>query len=406
MDTRDAAHLTPQGWSMITVDEFSRLVAAIYASAVDPEHWNSTLADFVRAFDGVGCGLLTSGPTNRKSDVMVKQIGKDPSALSTYNAYYGRLDYVAEAVEKSPIGHIHTGTELILPNTNTEFYADWCRPNRFGDGLFVRLTGGNSSAWLGIAASRDSEPFGTPDRLRLIRRLVPHLQQAIRTEAKLVHLKQGECALSTALEQVERGIVIIGLDGRIMRLNSRAETILASGDGLHLGQHGSIGASLARTDRKLRDLMYLATDSHDNRVPRGGTLSCPRLSGRCDYAVHVVPLAADIAGIGTVGLGEARAAALIVIDDPDRETDLDTTALRELYALTGTESEVALRLAQGDRMELIAENFSVSITTVRTHLQHIFDKTGTHRQAELVHLLLSACPTLHENVQGRFRRLP
>ncbi|TSD47157.1 hypothetical protein FFI94_014000 [Rhodococcus sp. KBS0724] len=374
---------------MITVDEFSRLVAAIYASAVDPERWNSTLADFVRAFDGVGCGLLTSGPTNRKSDVMVKQIGRDPSALATYNAYYGRLDYVAEAVEKSPIGHIHTGTELILPNTNTEFYADWCRPNRFGDGLFVRLTGGKSSAWLGIAAPRGSEPFGTPDRLRLIRQLVPHLRQAIDTQGKLADLKQGECALSAAIEQVERGIVIVGLDGRFMHLNSGAERILASGDGLHLSQHGSIGASLARTDRELRHLMHLAMDSHDDRVPRGGTLSCPRPSGRCDYAVHVVPLAADTVEVGTVGLSDARAAVLIVIDDPDREPELNATVLRRQYALTGTESEVALRLAQGDRVELIAENFSVSITTVRTHLQHIFEKTGTHRQAELVRLLLS-----------------
>jgi DNA-binding CsgD family transcriptional regulator len=135
--------------------------------------------------------------------------------------------------------------------------------------------------------------------------------------------------------------------------------------------------------------MHLAMDSHDDRVPRSGTLSCPRPSGRCDYAVHVVPLAADTVEVGTVGLSDARAAVLIVIDDPDREPELNATVLRRQYALTGTESEVALRLAQGDRVELIAENFSVSITTVRTHLQHIFEKTGTHRQAELVRLLLS-----------------
>ena len=32
------------------------------------------------------------------------------------------------------------------------------------------------------------------------------------------------------------------------------------------------------------------------------------------------------------------------------------------------------------------------MTTVRTHLQHIFDKTDTHRQAELVRLLLMVSP--------------
>ena len=36
----------------------------------------------------------------------------------------------------------------------------------------------------------------------------------------------------------------------------------------------------------------------------------------------------------------------------------------------------------------LSEKLSVSLVTVRTHLQHVFDKTDTHRQAELVRLLL------------------
>nr|WP_324683339.1 LuxR C-terminal-related transcriptional regulator [Mycobacterium sp. 94-17] len=37
----------------------------------------------------------------------------------------------------------------------------------------------------------------------------------------------------------------------------------------------------------------------------------------------------------------------------------------------------------------MAESAAVSITTVRTHIQRIFRKTGTHRQAELVRLLVA-----------------
>jgi DNA-binding CsgD family transcriptional regulator len=40
----------------------------------------------------------------------------------------------------------------------------------------------------------------------------------------------------------------------------------------------------------------------------------------------------------------------------------------------------------------IAEELSVSVTTVKTHLRHVFEKTGTHRQAELVRLVLSLVP--------------
>ena len=63
--------------------------------------------------------------------------------------------------------------------------------------------------------------------------------------------------------------------------------------------------------------------------------------------------------------------------------------LRRIYGLTRAESQVAMRVLNGDGLAPIAEELSVSLTTVRTHLQRIFDKTGTHRQAELVRLLLT-----------------
>jgi DNA-binding NarL/FixJ family response regulator len=63
--------------------------------------------------------------------------------------------------------------------------------------------------------------------------------------------------------------------------------------------------------------------------------------------------------------------------------------LRRLYGLTTAEAAVAIRLIQGDGIKPIAESMCLSAGTVRTHVQHIFDKTGTHRQAELVRTLLA-----------------
>lgn len=53
------------------------------------------------------------------------------------------------------------------------------------------------------------------------------------------------------------------------------------------------------------------------------------------------------------------------------------------------EAQVALHVMHGANLKQIAQELSVSVTTVRTHLQHVFDKTDTHRQAELVRLLLA-----------------
>ena len=63
--------------------------------------------------------------------------------------------------------------------------------------------------------------------------------------------------------------------------------------------------------------------------------------------------------------------------------------MRRLYGLTQAEAEVAVRVLRGDGLKPIADELSVSLATVKTHLQHVFDKTDTHRQAELVRLLLT-----------------
>jgi len=37
------------------------------------------------------------------------------------------------------------------------------------------------------------------------------------------------------------------------------------------------------------------------------------------------------------------------------------------------------------------------LATARAHLAHVFDKTGTRRQAELVRLILQSQPAIPEN---------
>jgi DNA-binding CsgD family transcriptional regulator len=71
--------------------------------------------------------------------------------------------------------------------------------------------------------------------------------------------------------------------------------------------------------------------------------------------------------------------ALVLIIDPEDETEPTAALLRRLYRLTKAEAEVALHVKHGEDLRQIAAELSISWTTVRTHLQHVFDKTDTHR---------------------------
>ncbi len=63
--------------------------------------------------------------------------------------------------------------------------------------------------------------------------------------------------------------------------------------------------------------------------------------------------------------------------------------LQSRFGLTRAEARVVRRLAEGRSIKRIAEEFHVSLETARTHAKRAMQKTDTHRQAELVSLVLN-----------------
>ena len=64
-------------------------------------------------------------------------------------------------------------------------------------------------------------------------------------------------------------------------------------------------------------------------------------------------------------------------------------ALGTIYGLTPAEAEVVQLLAKGLPLDEIAADRGISLNTVRSHLKHIFSKTGTSRQGELLGLVMT-----------------
>jgi len=75
--------------------------------------------------------------------------------------------------------------------------------------------------------------------------------------------------------------------------------------------------------------------------------------------------------------------------DLERRPEIRGRRLMELFGLTSAEARLAVALVQDHRLEDIAAGSSVRMPTIRTQLRATLAKTGTHRQAELVRLLLT-----------------
>ena len=374
---------------MISVGAFSHLVSVVFAAAVSAEPWDTAIAEISDAFDEsdslvgqVQCATLVfpDGVSRTMSGTL------SPEADQSYGEYYGRLDRPMQTVEAGPVGAVRTGTELIAPYTHSEVYADWARPNELEDGLFVRLTNHTKPTSFVVAGSKRSQRFDTAERVMLMGELVPHLQQALRAHDQLSALRCRTGDLADALDLLPHGIIVVGAGMRILNCNTAAEHLLTHGQALRISA-GCLTASARDAQQQLARLVHGALAGDGSGVRSGGALACARPAPHRPYILHVLPIDRRAIGVPT-----HRRAALVLVIDPDRDRLPDAPILGQLYGFTKTEAAVARLLVHGHGLTPIGDQLSLSLTTVKTHLRAIFDKTGTHRQAELVALLLSTTP--------------
>lgn len=339
----------------------------------------AALADVGQILDATGCAVILGGETTRS--VMVSTV--PPEARDNYVAYYHTMDYVLDAVETGPVGLIRGGQALVALKRNSEFDADFMRPYGMNDGLFTRLTVGATPMTFLAVTAKGSEPFDTAGRVKFMGALVPHLQQALRTQSHLAELENRSRDITAVIDVMRHGIVIIDAGRRVVQMNSAAERILMAGEGLHV-HSGQLEALHTATNKQLQSSITHACKGSRDGARGGDSLACSRLQGRRPYVIHVLPLATPE--------DPSAARALVIIIDTDQNAEPPKMLLRRLFGLTNAEADVALRVMRGDGLKPISADLELTMATIKTHLQHIFDKTDTHRQAELVRLLLAVIP--------------
>jgi DNA-binding CsgD family transcriptional regulator len=91
-----------------------------------------------------------------------------------------------------------------------------------------------------------------------------------------------------------------------------------------------------------------------------------------------------------------RARAILFVTAPEQRR---TTRLADVagFGLTRAEAAFAVEFANGHSLQTCADRLGISVTTAKSHLQHIFEKTGACRQAELMRLILTSTPALRDD---------
>src|SRR5262249_22357765 len=188
-------------------------------------------------------------------------------------------------------------------------------------------------------------------------------------------------ALADSLDMLSSGIFLIDATGRIVHANRSGRTMLWEAN-IVGGRGGSLSAIDPRANQALLDAFTAAgAEPASGRTGVAVPLEA-RDGGR--YVANVMPLPPDVqrkAG------GPGAALALVFC----QKAALDLTSLPEAiakeYGLAPAELRVLFAIIEVGSVRRVAKALGSSEANVKVHLQQLFKKTGTTRQAELVRLV-------------------
>jgi DNA-binding CsgD family transcriptional regulator len=180
----------------------------------------------------------------------------------------------------------------------------------------------------------------------------------------------------TILDRLDRGVILMDAQGRIIDANSLALQVLRSCSGFTVRS-----GRLTFTDPTLEGRMQLAINGCKPGLRGGRAILATRVRCRGSdpyrIVVRAVPSHAD----------EREVSFFAVVYAPNGLRGISLDVLREVYGLTPAQASVARSLFAGRSVEETARALDLSLNTVRTHLKQIFTKCEVNSQAELMHLL-------------------
>ncbi|WP_299133138.1 helix-turn-helix transcriptional regulator [uncultured Amaricoccus sp.] len=358
-------------------EEFSRLIGSIYDCALDPSRWPATL------------GVLNDLMRFRVSTLSMHDVPTGQLLLAVNHGYsevelagmYAVVNHVAdswggrERILSLPIDEPLIQTAVNPARAQCLYVREWADPFGYADALAVFLTRDAASVGtLAFGRHRDDGPIGEAE-VALARLFVPHLKRALVISRLLEARAVERATFAAALDVLSVAVLLVTGDLRLIHANRAGETLLRARDPLGLCA-GRVTAANG-VDAALRAALAAPLGGIGRR---GLGIPARRVDGE-ELVLHVLPL-----GDGGPLPG---ATAAIFVAPATQPRPAPIAAIAALFDLTPAETRVLELIGAGRGNAEIAAALGVAASTVRTHLLRLFEKTGTHRQADLVGLLAS-----------------
>ncbi|MEA2991434.1 MAG: hypothetical protein QOD40_354 [Alphaproteobacteria bacterium] len=368
-------------------EEISLLIGNIYDASLDSALWPDAF-DGIRDFLGGSTASLISQDVIAKTVEIHFMLGHDREFVDLYLEKYFKINPLLPTAMFFDIEQRHVFLD-VLPREEfcrTRFAREWVVPQGICDLVLSNLEKSPTGCTSLIAMRRMDHGFFDDDIRRRFSLIVPHVRRALLIGKVIDVHKVKAAALADSLDTLASGMFIVDATGRIVHANASGYALLAEANAVR-APSGRLGASDPAADQVLLDI-FTAAGGGDAALGKKG-IAVP-IMARDDqrYVAHVLPLTSGArrkAGVsyGAVAAVFIRKAAIDLLSPP--------VAIAQQFQLTPAELRVLFSIVEIGGVSEVAEVLGIAEATVKTHLQRLFQKTGTGRQADLVKLVAGYC---------------
>ncbi|WP_310538544.1 helix-turn-helix transcriptional regulator [Phenylobacterium sp.] len=352
-------------------EEYLRAAEAFAQATIDNDAWLPALSALASATRSSHGELIAM----RGTDLMFGISELPEEAYRDFRAVGGHLPWVsprvAAAKVAAPMQVIGDREyDAVARLLQTDDYMDVVRKFDIQHGCQTTLHQ-DDNVLIGLTVLRTHKQGRIDaDATAVFAALAPHALAAVRTRMALGD--QSLRDIANGLEYAGVAAFLCGLDGAVLAMTGRAESMVTEG-GLWSLRRSRLSAIQPHDDLELRRALARAAASG----PSGGAAEALviGLDGR-RAAVHVRALQATNWDL----VFQPR--FLVIVREGPRTPSAQL--LRIAFGLTTAEGEIALALASGRPREAIAIQRGVTINTLRQQIKTILAKVGVNREAELV----------------------
>ncbi|HEX3495857.1 MAG TPA: LuxR C-terminal-related transcriptional regulator [Methylocella sp.] len=372
--------------------ELSALIDLTYEAVLDSDLWSAVL---IKLADAVGAAHVVMPSVDWRANIFATIAPRDdPDLVASYKEYWAFRDPLLWRATFRPVGEIYT-LDSLMPREEffaTPVFNEWWRPAQYSLATAgTNLVAEDQFSALICISNAPGKDSLADEQLRLFEAVARHIGRAVRINRQLWKLDLANLAATERIEMLPEGAMLADASGRVVLANAVAKAMLDARDGIFLcdGRLAVAGSLDA-----LQKLVASCAGRSAGIGGPGGELNVPRDLPQSPLHVTVAPLLSDIRLPDVPWIGFGSPVAIVTVTDRDRDRRRRQMNLRRRFDLTFKEAALAAEILKGDGRKAAARRCGISDASAKTHLTNIFEKTGTHRQAELVRCLLGAAETL------------